>query len=1413
MNRILSLSRRTWAAPVCFALSWSALISVSRSRVAAFMTIAVAMLIPATGALGQIAYRSAASASQSSGGATSITYVGRGSTDTADSGEVFPTLPSHAADDLLICLVESRDNVAHTISGWTEYYTGTLTNHRASIFYKKAGSSESNPTVTHSGGSSIIARCAAFRGVDATTPFDTAAAAQTTSGDDKINTGSLTTVTAGTMLLIAGHIDDNRDEGSGISGWSNAFFSTYDSDDDNAIALYYKGQGTAGAVGPYQVDTSGNANSHGVLIALRPVAAGGGFTISKPTGTATGDVMVASIAVRPSSTTITPPSGSTWTVVQDTAYNSSGGDSHLVTYYRVVTAADASTTSYTWTFSGTHSGTSGGIASFSGVDTASPIVDSAVRTENNSTTTHKAPGINASAGAMLITAHEFESSRTWTPPSGMTEVVDKYSASSSDSGGVSLEMNYKLLAAAITTSDTYSAVAAGDGDEGISHTLALKALAGGGVTSGYVESSPTTCTNDTTVGTIAWTNQGNAISSNDSRASANMPKSTTSNYLKCVGFDFSTVPEGATITGITVDVERNVGDSTSRVMDAYVRMIKAGTISTAYNGATTTTYGTSDLTESHGGTTNLWATSWTRTDVTDANFGVAFAAKNTSSKSSHTANVDYVKIRVDYTMPGMHHIQIEHDGSASTCVAESIKLKACANADCTSTYTGGDVTGVNLSPTSGVTWSPSSSVTISGGVNSAVTIAKSSTGTVTLGITGTPSPAPSNSTVCYNTATSSSGDCSLVFSTNFSFDVSNHVADTAQTVTMTSCNSSFASQTRSVKFWTTYVNPSSGTKSGKIVAGTGNSDCATGYAALSTASGSPTTLSLVFGSGSSPAATFSLCYPDAGQVTLNARYDGSSGTGDSGTVITGSDNFIAKPSYFDIGNIKRTSDNLANPAASDASGARFVAAGDSTVAAPRFTATVTAKSAKGATMPNYGQESTAEGVVLTVSSLVSPSGGATGKLTCGGVDTGCVKTGFSAGALTITDFAWDEVGVIKVVGKVEDGDYLGAGEVGTPTASGNIGRFYPHHFEVTPDTTTPLENRADLCNDGVLLADGVTSCVSAFSYMGETMDLNFTLTAVAANGATTTNYETSATAADNFAKLDPVTATNASSTNSFGIAAVDTAAPTYLTARLDTSANPGGSFSGGSANVSVPVAISRAAAPDGPYAALSLGVAPVDSDGVTADAAALYLDADATAGADHVLVGATAVRFGRLKLFNKYGSEKSNLAMPVQLQYWGGSSWVIGGDDALTGTVLNAAGVALSGYTSTGGTPVLAASNLGTGHISGFTAGTSAGNWNLTLTKPDLVDTKAPTGSVNVAINLGSGTTDQACLIKNDPPTTSPPATTGLNMSYLRSQNGSTYSDGTACPQTYDRDPSAKATFGLYNTPEKRKTVHVRESY
>lgn len=165
--------------------------------------------------------------------------------------------------------------------------------------------------------------------------------------------------------------------------------------------------------------------------------------------------------------------------------------------------------------------------------------------------------------------------------------------------------------------------------------------------SGFVVSSPASCSSMTGVGTVPWLVPLNATASDNAYATATMLFAGTTNYLNCTGFNFAAVPTGATITGITVNIERRASVS-RRARDAFVYLIKGGVISTAFNGATATQYTTTDVIAPHGGMTNLWGTTWTDADVKAVNFGVAYAAITTRGL---TVRADHIQVRVDYSSP------------------------------------------------------------------------------------------------------------------------------------------------------------------------------------------------------------------------------------------------------------------------------------------------------------------------------------------------------------------------------------------------------------------------------------------------------------------------------------------------------------------------------------------------------------------------------------------------------------------------------------------------------------------------------------------------------------------------------------------------------------------------------------------
>ena len=409
---------------------------------------------------------------------------------------------------------------------------------------------------------------------------------------------------------------------------------------------------------------------------------------------------------------------------------------------------------------------------------------------------------------------------------------------------------------------------------------------------------------------------------------------------------------------------------------------------------------------------------------------------------------------------------------------------------------------------------------------------------------------------------------------------------------------------KSLKFWSTYVNPASGTKQATI---NGTSSA--------TVEGSSSAQSVTFTAGQ---ATVTANYKDVGSLSLSMK-DATTGnpglpTGIRGTTGT----FVSRPYDFVLSNIKRTSDNFANPGASTAGGTVFTGAGRA------FTVTVTSTEAGGAATPNYGQETPAESVKMDVS-LVIPSSGGNGPAISGTFGA------FSGGAATGTAFSWAEAGIVNLKPRVFDGDYLGSGDF-IGSLSGNVGRFTPDHFSTS--LNTPVFGTG--CSAG------------AYTYIGQPFTFTvapvISVTAQSQSNSTTQNYTGS------LFRL-----TNASLTSR-------TYTPTPASPALDVSGLPATSgdptivdngaglssltFSAGSG---ITFVRGSAIAPFTANIALSINV--IDLDSVAATNPVTF----GSGSGISFSTGATQ-RYGRLFLRDGTGSELLDLPMSLTTQYYTGTT-------------------------------------------------------------------------------------------------------------------------------------------------------------
>ncbi|QDU81547.1 hypothetical protein Pla110_32890 [Polystyrenella longa] len=167
--------------------------------------------------------------------------------------------------------------------------------------------------------------------------------------------------------------------------------------------------------------------------------------------------------------------------------------------------------------------------------------------------------------------------------------------------------------------------------------------------------SPSDSTNDTSSGSVAWTNVGNIYSADAAVASVG-PLSSTSNILKATDFGF-TLPDIQYLSGIEINITRyanddNCGGAGHRVTDTLVSLLVDGTVSGTNNqdnftpANACTSWDATSITHTYGGPNEMWGLDLDSTDITTANFGCAFQVNG--NRADETAFVDHVEMTVYY---------------------------------------------------------------------------------------------------------------------------------------------------------------------------------------------------------------------------------------------------------------------------------------------------------------------------------------------------------------------------------------------------------------------------------------------------------------------------------------------------------------------------------------------------------------------------------------------------------------------------------------------------------------------------------------------------------------------------------------------------------------------------------------------
>lgn len=297
------------------------------------------------------------------------------------------------------------------------------------------------------------------------------------------------------------------------------------------------------------------------------------------------------------------------------------------------------------------------------------------------------------------------------------------------------------------------------------------------------------------------------------------------------------------------------------------------------------------------------------------------------------------------------------------------------------------------------------------------------------------------------------------------------------------------------------------------------------------------------------------------------------------------------------------------------------------------------------------------------------------------------------------------------------------------TAMGPIGRFRPHHYDVSATLQAACENK--------------------FTYMGQpALGVQIGLQAMSENGVQLLRYG----AGSGYAPL-----------STFSIAG-DNAGTAIsplnnrLTPDLPAFVWTAGAYVVNLANFS----FDRNAAPDGSHENFALKTTITDPDGAnitSLNGAAVSV----TSG----LSNTTALRFGRLKLANVNGSGLTNVPIQVTAEYWkSGTGFVNNTDDNCT--VIDASAIKLQNQLLG-----LSAANMPANNFIASPLSLTAGQSSIIVNKP--LSTPAAKGSVDVCVDLASDNTPGTVC-----------TATSASMPWLQGKwNGTLYDDDPTARLTF----------------------------
>ncbi|MBW3526661.1 MSHA biogenesis protein MshQ [Shewanella sp. NKUCC05_KAH] len=624
-----------------------------------------------------------------------------------------------------------------------------------------------------------------------------------------------------------------------------------------------------------------------------------------------------------------------------------------------------------------------------------------------------------------------------------------------------------------------------------------------------------------------------------------------------------------------------------------------------------------------------------------SDFLLSLTGSTGGSNNNHEIdNVQICALKSNPIGAQIDHFEFDHTGQGLTCNAETVTIRACANASCSQLFTAPlSATLLPDSAADGV-WVGGNQVSFSGGT-AQLQLRRNTPGVVTLGVKGSnPTTKPLSKTLCrIGNGGLSENNCSLTFAdSGFVFDVPDKRANRPEQVLVKAvkksdvtkqCVPSFQSQTKTLNFWSSYQTPSAPISPKAVTINN---------TAIGSSSASPTAVNLVFDTNGQ--ASISVNYPDAGKLQLDAKY---AGTGDEqGLAMAGSDQFVSVPAGLCV----KPVDASASCPSTNMSCNAYRKAGQS------FGMTVQAMAWEKDGDPDFcsGNLSTpnfSDAQMKLASKVVAPS------IANGGLDGALGVASYSHSAQannlnTISNQTISEVGVFQIAAQASP-NYLGtASSLNIPIGySANIGRFVPDRFLVS--------------NVSVIPACG------GFSYMDQLFPMSMELSALNIAGDITKNY---------FPPFSLATAKLVGENNNNGVdlqsrlSALPIKADSWNQGVATVDASYQANFSRVTPNVATNLY------QDGPFELLDIGVQLMDNDprpnGLYSYVASPDMDAASTGTCTNCnakKISTQTLRHGRVVMDNTYGPETEILRMPTRAEYWNGSSWALNTADSCTTAV------------------------------------------------------------------------------------------------------------------------------------------------